>query len=102
MIDLEARQAVYRLAIEKFGEEAQLWIVIEEMSELAKEICKFQRGKRCPDDLADEIADVEIMLEQARMLFGVDDLVIAHKDAKIERLRERVRQDMLRGMRGQE
>lgn len=94
MIDLEARQEVYRRAIDKYGEDAQLWIVIEEMSELAKEICKFQRGKRCPDDLADEIADVEIMLEQATMIFGVDDLVREHRDAKVKRLKERVRQNM--------
>ncbi len=91
MIDLEARQEVYRRAIEKYGEEAQLWMVIEEMSELAKEICKHQRGKRCPVDIADEIADVQIMLEQATMIFGVDDLVSRHMDAKIERLKARVR-----------
>lgn len=91
MIDLETRQEVYRRAIEKYGEDAQLWMVIEEMSELAKEICKYQRGKRSPVDIADEIADVEIMLEQATMIFGVDDLVRKHMDQKVERLKERVR-----------
>lgn len=91
MIDLEVRQAVYRRAIDTYGEDAQLWMVIEEMSELAKEICKFMRGKRCPVDIADEIADVTIMLEQATMIFGVDDLVREHIDAKIARLKERVR-----------
>lgn len=97
MIDLEARQEVYRRAIETFGEEAQLWMVIEEMSELAKEICKYQRGKRSLIDIADEIADVQIMLEQATMIFGVDDLVSWHMDQKVERLRERVRQKMSNG-----
>lgn len=91
MIELEARQEVYRRAIDTYGEEPQLWMVIEEMSELAKEICKFMRGKRCPVDIADEIADVTIMLEQATMIFGVDDLVREHIDAKVERLKERVR-----------
>lgn len=91
MIDLEVRQAVYRRAIDTYGEDAQLWMVIEEMSELAKEICKFQRGKRCPADIADEIADVQIMLEQATMIFGVDYMVRERINAKIERLRERVR-----------
>lgn len=91
MIDLEARQEVYCCAIEKYGEDAQLWMVIEEMSELAKEICKFQRGKRSLADIADEIADVQIMLEQATMIFGVDDLVREHRDAKVMRLKERVR-----------
>ena len=90
-MELEYRQTVYRRAIDTFGEEAQLWMVIEEMSELAKEICKHQRGKRSPVDIADEIADVQIMLEQARMIFGVDDLVREHMDAKISRLEERLR-----------
>lgn len=91
MTEFDERRAVYRRAIETFGEDAQLWMVIEEMSELAKEICKFQRGKRCPADIADEIADVQIMLEQATMIFGVGDLVRKHMDQKVERLRERVR-----------
>lgn len=90
-MEIECRQAVYRRAIDTFGEEAQLWMVIEEMSELAKEICKHQRGKRSPVDIADEIADVTIMLEQATMIFGVDDLVREHIDAKIARLKERMR-----------
>lgn len=91
MTEFDERMAVYRRAIETFGEDAQLWMVIEEMSELAKEICKFMRGKRCPADIADEIADVQIMLEQATMIFGVGDLVREHMDAKVERLKERVR-----------
>lgn len=91
MTEFDERRTVYRRAIEKYGVDAQLWMVIEEMSELAKEICKHQRGKRCLADIADEIADVQIMLEQATMIFGVDDLVCKHMDQKVERLRERVR-----------
>ena len=91
MIDLEVRQVVYRRAIDTYGEESQLWMVIEEMSELAKEICKFMRGKRCPADIADEIADVAIMLEQSTMIFSVGDLVREHMDQKVERLKGRVR-----------
>lgn len=91
MTEFDERRAVYRRAIETFGEDAQLWMVIEEMSELAKEICKFQRGKHSLVDIADEIADVQIMLEQVTMIFGVDDLVREHMDAKIKRLKERLR-----------
>lgn len=91
MTEFDERRAVYRRAIEKFGEESQLWMVIEEMAELAKEICKFQRGKRRLADIADEIADVAIMLEQSTMIFGVDYMVREHMNAKIERLKERLR-----------
>lgn len=89
-IPYEEREKVYDTAIKKWGMEAQAWMVIEEMSELAKEICKARRGKHDPDALADEIADVAIMLEQCRMMFGVNDLVCEHMDAKIERLRGRL------------
>ena len=88
--DYDKRRAVYDVAIRVYGEEAQLWMVIEEMSELAKEICKHKRGKQNLCELADEIADVTIMLEQARLIFGVNDLVCERMDAKIERLVDRL------------
>jgi len=88
--DYDKRRDIYKVAIAEYGKEAQLWMVIEEMSELAKEICKYMRGKRNLDDMADEIADVTIMLEQARLIFGVNDLVCEHMDEKIARLMERL------------
>ena len=42
------------------------------------------------DALADEIADVTIMLEQLRMIYGLNDAVCDHMDAKILRLQSRV------------
>ena len=89
-IGYEERKEVYAAALEKWGMEAQAWMVIEEMSELAKEICKARRGKHEPDEIADEIADVTIMLEQLRLMFNVNDLVCEHMDRKIVRLRERL------------
>ena len=63
---------------------------VEEMSELTKEICKIKRGKIDLDALADEIADVTIMLEQLRGIYGLNDAVCDHMDAKILRLQSRV------------
>lgn len=85
-ITYEERQPVYEAAIAKWGAEAQAWMVIEEMSELAKELCKARRGKNDPVALADEVADVTIMLEQVRLMFGLNDLVSERMDAKIKRL----------------
>jgi len=65
-------------------------MVLEEMSELQKEICKAKRGKHDPDALVDEIADVTIMLEQLQVIFGLRNLVFKHMDAKITRLKERL------------
>ena len=92
-ISYEERKAVYETAIETWGLESQVWMVIEEMSELQKEICKARRGKNDPDALADEIADVTIMLEQLRLMFDLNGLVCQHMDFKIARLRKRLEQD---------
>lgn len=89
-IGYEERRNIYHTAIEKWGMEAQCWMVIEEMSELQKELCKIRRGKDDPDALADEIADVAIMLEQLELMFGLSDLVCKHMDRKIVRLKERL------------
>ena len=57
-------------AIAKYGKDAQMKMVLEEMSELQKEICKLWRGKDNRDAIAEEVADVEIMLNQLHVIFG--------------------------------
>lgn len=89
-ISYKERQKVYDKAIRTWGMESQAWMVIEEMSELAKELCKTRRKMSNPDALADEIADVTIMLEQLRLMFDVNDRVCEHMDMKIERLKRRL------------
>lgn len=89
-IGYEDRKKVYEEAIAKYGVQAQSWMVIEEMSELAKELCKMQRGKGSIEDLADEIADATIMLEQLRLMYGINDVVCQHMDYKVSRLRNRL------------
>ena len=82
---------VIRKAIDTYGKDAQLWMVIEEMSELSKEICKFKRGKDNFLEIADEMADVYIMLEQLKRLCAVpQDLIQQRIDFKFERLRKRL------------
>lgn len=80
-------------AIDRYGTEAQLMMVLEEMSELQKEICKWFRGKRDRDAVADEVADVEIMLEQVRMIFQIEDIVDDQIEKKVNRLRDRLMED---------
>ena len=58
-----SRVEVYRAALDKYGEEAQTRMVYEEMAELQKELCKHARGKDNLDAIAEEIADVEIMID---------------------------------------
>lgn len=81
---------VLQKAIDTYGKDAQLWMVIEEMSELAKEICKHKRGRENLDEIANEVADVTIMLEQVKMIFGISDKVDRHIVAKVDRLKSRL------------
>ena len=89
-INYEDRKKVYQAALRKWGADLQTMMAVEEMSELTKEICKIKRGKIDLDALADEIADVTIMLEQLRGISGLNDAVCDHMDAKILRLQSRV------------
>lgn len=84
------KKVVYKGAIDKWGEESQIIILFEEMAELQKELSKNLRGNENIKDIAEEIADVEIMLEQMKLLYDIEQLVEEYKEAKIHRLRERV------------
>jgi NTP pyrophosphatase (non-canonical NTP hydrolase) len=85
---------ILRKAIEKYGEQLQLDTAIEELSELIQAICEYKRKKynvmECEDNIADEIADVTIMLEQLIIIFGFGNLVNHKISYKRNRLKERL------------
>ena len=85
-IPYEERQKVYTNALITYGEQKQCVVAIEEMSEVAKELCKHLRGKGDLEHLAEEVADATIMLEQIRYFFGINELVCRKMDEKITRL----------------
>lgn len=60
---------LYKDAVNIFGADLQQIVAIEECSELQKELTKAIRGKGNFDSLAEEIADVEIMLEQIKLIY---------------------------------
>ncbi len=80
-------EKIYKKAILTYGHTAQANVAIEEMSELIKCICKDLRGMGVIDKIAEEIADVEIMLGQLRIIYSIDEERIdEHKRLKLERL----------------
>lgn len=93
MKDIEEK--VYRQALYKWGSEAQITMVFEEMAELQKELCKYLRTENedieTKSRIAEEIADVEIMLEQMKLLFKIENAVEKHKKLKIQRLKNRLK-----------
>lgn len=79
-------KTIYQDALDTWGENAQLDVAIEEMSELIKEIIKYKRGIGNKQHMSEEIADVMIMLEQIMQMFGLENDVTAQKSFKIMRL----------------
>lgn len=78
--------------ISHYGKQAQKLMVLEEMAELQKEVCKSFRGKRNRDEIIEEMADVYIMLEQLQLMYGINDEVLEGiAQEKIERQMERMR-----------
>lgn len=77
-------------AIAKYGKDAQMKMVLEEMSELQKEIRKLWRGKDNRDAIAEEVADVEIMLDQLKLMLDIPYQVEQHRQNKLQRLQERL------------
>lgn len=81
-----SNRKLYKEAIGTFGVTAQLDKMVEECAELIKAVQKYKQAKRIKKlstDVAEEIADVEIVCSQLRFLFpGVTDI----KKHKLERL----------------
>lgn len=59
------------IVISKYGTENQVTVAIEELSELQKELCKFIRKSGNLSNIAEEIADVQLMLWQMQTVFDV-------------------------------
>ena len=86
---------VYDRAISHYGIKHQLLMVMEECSELAKECSKIYRaleegGTFGVDNLAEEIADVQITTGQVQRFFGLKDKVKEQRKSKLKRLAERI------------
>ena len=98
---------IMKSAIEKYGADGQLSVVIEECSELIQAICKYQRAKantktsrrdldKRIDALIEEAADVQIMLDQLAMMRSewdpviYSDMIAKIREEKLQRLEKRV------------
>lgn len=83
----EPEISIYERAVSIFGEMHQKRKCIEELGELITAICHYQDGRISLEDLASEVADVEIMMSQMRVIIG-DELINIARRNKMERLRE--------------
>lgn len=83
-------ETVLEKALDRFGAERQIRKLTEEMAELQKAICKWQEGEDSTEHIAEEIADVRIMLDQMAMLFDVERQETEWREMKLQRLAERL------------
>ena len=84
-------EEIYQTALSKWGMDSQLDMMVEECAELINAIQKFRRNRIGSSDVVGEIADVEIMAGQMRVIFGTD-IVDMEKALKLKRLIERINQ----------
>lgn len=92
-MNYEEREKVYTNALVRYGEETQLVVALEELSECQKEICKFLRGYGNAGHLAEEVADAMICLEQVVYIFGIREMVDIQMDRKVARLDDNLRKE---------
>ena len=82
---------VLKAAIAHYGEQMQVVVAIEELSELQKELTKFLRGQADERHINEEMADVEIMLEQLKIIFDNRKPVTHWIGKKLKRLSEQLK-----------
>ena len=81
---------LFEKALAHYGPEAQIKMLYEEMAELQLAVCKNGRGADNLDNIAEEIADVGIMLDQMRLLFNVEERSEEIRLEKVARLAGRM------------
>jgi MazG nucleotide pyrophosphohydrolase domain. len=84
--EINGKEHVLYEAIEHFGLETQMTKAIEECGEL---ITAIARGDF--PNIAEEVADVRIMLDQIEIILGLDTGMI--RQSKLERLSQRISQE---------
>jgi len=76
---------ILKKVIDRFGETSQVVVAIEELAELIKELTKRLRGHENFYEIAEEIADVEVMIAQLKQIFKCEDTVNETIEFKIQR-----------------
>lgn len=84
---------IYRRAVSYFGTTKQKLKAIEEMAELIVELVKDLLGDGNPAKVIEELADVENMTVQLRIIYDEDGMVDYWKQAKMNRLAHRMEGD---------
>ncbi len=75
-------------AIRTYGKTHQCVVAMEELAELIQEISKAMRGR--PHNLTEEFVDVEIVMEQLKMMFVDEKQQEILRNYKLRRLQQNI------------
>ena len=84
-------EVVFTKAIERYGKEAQKMKAIEELGELVQAVARDLEGHPDPENIAEEMADVSIMLDQLQEIYQNAETVELIRKLKARRLLYRMR-----------
>lgn len=89
------QEEILQGAVSKWGEALQFDMVVEELAELIHAVQKYKRKRtlRTTNNVIEEIADVEIMIQELKMMLGIydiDELIQSEIDSKVIRLEGRI------------
>lgn len=103
-MDKDEETKLLKEAVEMWGTTAQLWMLVEECSELTTAVCKMHRASSNQHDalvaFIDELVDVSVMVDQWILEVGqeafdrVRDSKMRRLAGKLERYRETHRGDL--------
>ena len=90
-VSIDNKTKLYLTAIGKWTKEAQREMVMEEMEGLTQKIQILKKNRCEPEDLCEEIADVEIALEQLKIIYGIEINCYNYKQSKLRKLKSELK-----------
>lgn len=88
-MNTEERIELYKRAINAWGTEPQIKMVMEETGEMLSALAKHGRNRSTNEEVVTELVDVWIVMEQMATIFGWEDFE-KEKERKLQRLKERL------------
>jgi len=77
---------IFEKAVNKYGAENQVRKAVEELTELSVALLHSLDGRGDTENIREEMADVEIMLEQLHVIFGYGDYRLIKERKLMERM----------------
>ena len=89
IMNTEERIELYKRAINAWGTEPQIKMVMEETGEMLSALAKHGRNRSTNEEVITELVDVWILMEQKAVNFGYEEFE-KEKEYKLQRLKERL------------